>query len=66
MRVPIVEMLLREIDPGGVSERRNRLRTIYHNPVPNYAWHSDSYDKLKPFGFPIHGCIDGWSENIIW
>ena len=26
MRVPIVEMLLREIDPEGMSERRHRLR----------------------------------------
>ena len=23
-------------------------------------WHVDGYDKLKPFGFPIHGCIDGY------
>ena len=22
-------------------------------------WHIDGYDKLKPYGFPIHGCIDG-------
>ena len=66
MRVPIVEMLLREINPEGVSERRHRLRTIYHNPSSNYAWHCDSYNKLKPFGFPNHGCIDGWSRNIIW
>ena len=21
--------------------------------------HIDGYDKLKPFGFPIHACIDG-------
>ena len=26
---------------------------------PNYVWHCDGYDKLKPYGFPIHGCIDG-------
>ncbi|XP_021366608.1 uncharacterized protein LOC110458943 isoform X2 [Mizuhopecten yessoensis] len=24
------------------------------------------YDKLKPYGFPIHGCIDGFSRKIIW
>lgn len=24
------------------------------------------YDKLKPFGFPIHGAIDGYSRKIIW
>jgi hypothetical protein len=70
IRVPrlVVEMLLREIDPEGVSERRrHRLRRrIYRNLGPNYAWHCDGYDKLKPFGFPIHGCIDGWSRKIIW
>ena len=27
---------------------------------PNYIWHADGYDKLKPFGITIHGCIDGW------
>ena len=24
------------------------------------------YDKLKPFGFPIHGAIDGYSRKILW
>ena len=69
-RVPrrVVELLLRELDPEGVAERRrHRLkRRTYHNPGPNYAWHCDGYDKLKPFGFAIHGCIDGWSRKIIW
>lgn len=26
---------------------------------PNYTWHLDGYDKLKPYGFCIHGCMDG-------
>ena len=26
---------------------------------PNFSWHCDGYDKLKPFGIAIHGCIDG-------
>ena len=26
----------------------------------------DGYDKLKPYGFPIHGCIDGFSRRLIW
>jgi hypothetical protein len=26
----------------------------------------DGYDKLKPFGFPIHGVIDGFSRKILW
>jgi hypothetical protein len=29
-------------------------------------WHIDGYDKLKPFGFCIHGGIDGYSRRILW
>ena len=29
------------------------------------VWHADGYDKLKPYGFPIHGCIDGWSRKLL-
>ena len=67
-RVPrqVVKLLLRQLDPE-VAERRHRLkRSTYHNSGPNYAWHCDGYDKLKPFGFPIHGCIDGWSRKVLW
>lgn len=64
----VVQEILREIDPEGSELRRaHRLkRRKYHNPGPNYAWHCDGYDKLKPFGFPIHACVDGWSRKILW
>ena len=64
----IVAEIYREIDPAGTVERReNRLqRRRYVNPGPNFAWHVDGYDKLKPYGFPIHGCIDGFSRRVIW
>ena len=26
----------------------------------------DGYDKLKPFGIAINGCIDGYSRTIRW
>ena len=26
----------------------------------------DEFDKVKPYGFSIHGCIDGYSRIIIW
>ncbi|XP_078372629.1 uncharacterized protein LOC144656265 [Oculina patagonica] len=69
-RVPriVVQELLKEIDPEGSELRKaHRLKKRkYHNPGPNYAWHCDGYDKLKPFGFAIHGCIDGWSRKIMW
>ena len=70
LRVPrvVVQEILREIDPEATELRRaHRLkRREYHNLGPNYAWHCDGYDKLKPYGFPIHGCIDGWSRKILW
>ena len=64
----VVEQLMRELDPEGIEIRRSRRlrRRTYRVPGPNYCWHTDGYDKLKPYGFPIHGCIDGWSQKIIW
>ena len=29
-------------------------------------WHTNGYDKLKPFGFWVHGCINGFSRRIMW
>ena len=53
----VVENLLREMDPENCETRRRRLkRRIYINQGPNYCWHMDGYDKIKPYGFPIHGC----------
>ena len=70
LRVPriIVQDILKELDPDGCNLRKARRlrRRIYHNPGPNHAWHMDGYDKLKPFGFPIHGAIDGFSRRILW
>ena len=53
--------ILRTVDPEGVSARRShRLsRREYHSKGPNFLLHIDGYDKLKPFGFAIHGAIDG-------
>ena len=39
---------------------------MYVSQGPNFKWHIDGYDKLKPFGFPIHGAIDGFSSKILW
>lgn len=63
-----VRHALRIIDPEGVSEQlRNRLRRRqYRGKGPNFLWHIDGYDKLKPFGFCVHGCIDGFSRRIMW
>eukprot|EP00794_Sanderia_malayensis_P015232 gene15232-biopygen12685 len=64
----VVRLALRIIDPDGVEERRkHRLqRRKYRSWGPNQLWHIDGYDKLKPYGFCIHGCIDGFSRRIMW
>ena len=63
-----VRLILRAVDPDGVMNRsRHRLRRrIYVSKGPNYVWHIDGYDKLKPYGFALHGCIDGYSLKILW
>jgi hypothetical protein len=30
------------------------------------VWHVDQYDKLRHYGFCIHGAIDGFSRKILW
>ncbi|XP_043976973.1 uncharacterized protein LOC122833467 [Gambusia affinis] len=63
-----VRLIMRELDPAGVSSRQARRlqRRNYFSKGPNFIWHIDSYDKLKPFGFCINGSIDGFSRKIIW
>jgi hypothetical protein len=63
-----VQLLLKELDPGGVAARTAKRfkRRKYCVPGPNHIWHVDGYDKLKPYGFPIHGAIDGFSRYLFW
>ena len=63
-----VRMLLHVLDPAGIAlRRRHRLqRREYLNCGPNFLWHMDSYDKLKPYGLCINGAIDGFSRYIVW
>ena len=64
-----VRIILKHLDPAGVEHRSRRTfrRRLYSARGANYLWHLDGYyDKLKPFGFPIHGCIDGFSRRILW
>ena len=63
-----VRIILKELDPVGVScrsERRFRRR-IYLSKGPNFIWHLDGYDKLKPYELAIHAAIDGWSRKLLW
>ncbi|KAL3968992.1 hypothetical protein ACER0C_002821 [Sarotherodon galilaeus] len=63
-----VMKILRELNPHGCQMRTRRrfIRRTYHSLGPNYMWHADGYDKLKPFGLAISGCIDGFSRKVLW
>ncbi|XP_020624450.1 uncharacterized protein LOC110061929 [Orbicella faveolata] len=63
-----VRVALQALDPEGVARRSHKrlIRRKYHANGPNCIWHIDGYDKLKPFGFCIHGAIDGYSRRIMW
>ncbi|XP_071797832.1 uncharacterized protein [Asterias amurensis] len=63
-----VRQLLLVLDPDGVMSRKKRRlrRRVYVNKGPHYLVHVDGYDKLKPYGFAIHGAIDGFSRRILW
>ena len=64
----IVAQIMKDLDPAGVDAGRKRTmrRRLYYSKGPNWVWHHDGYDKLKPFGFEIHGCIDGYSRRVLW
>lgn len=63
-----VRLALGVIDRHGVENRsRRRLnRRCYYSGGPNFCIHIDGYDKLKPYGIAIHGCVDGFSRKILW
>lgn len=64
----VVYSLMQILDPKGIEIRKKgRLRRRqYFTKGPNYLWHVDAYDKLKPYGLCISGCIDGFSRHIMW
>lgn len=64
----LIRRYLRVRDPSNVAARaihRLRRRT-YRSRGPNDCWHFDGYDKLKPYGLTVSGCVDGFSRRIIW
>lgn len=63
-----VRLALLVLDAAGVKVRQSRRlsRRKYFSKGPNWIWHFDSYDKLKPFGLCISGCVDGFSRKTIW
>lgn len=41
-------------------------RRVYRVRGANALWHIDGNEKLRPWGFWVHGCIDGHSRLIIY
>jgi hypothetical protein len=56
----MVRNILKQIDPVSVANRRrHRLRRrTYTSLGPNYMWHIDGYDKLRPYGILISGFVN--------
>lgn len=46
---------------GNVIKRR-----VYRVRGSNALWHMDGNEKLRPWGFYVHGCVDGHSRLIIY
>ena len=63
-----VRVIVKVIDWDGVELRQKQplWRGKFFSGGPNWALHIDGYDKLKPYGFPINGWIDGYSQSILW
>ena len=63
-----VRIALNVLDQEGVSRWKSyRLkRQKYRNKGSNNVWHMNGNDKYRPFGFYVHGCIDGFGRKIIW
>ncbi len=49
-----------------LRRQRKLKRRVMHVQGPNFVWSTDGYDKLRHWGFYIHGCIDAYSRYIIW
>ncbi len=49
------------------QRRKGRIhRRVYNVQGPHHLWHLDGNHKLRDFHLVIHGCIDGFSRNVIY
>ena len=62
-----VRRVIEGLDQAGVEMRTKRWfrRRRFVAPSPNFKWHLDGYDKLKPYGFCIRDAKDGYSWSIL-
>ena len=68
VQIDVVMNILKEVDPAETNKQKARhlRRRKYVSEGSNSCWQADGHDKLKPYGFPIHGCIDGYLSRILW
>ncbi|KAF7324086.1 Integrase catalytic domain-containing protein [Mycena kentingensis (nom. inval.)] len=70
IHVPIeaVKASLRRVDYIGAITRWHQAikRRVYKVRGANALWHHDGNEKLRPWGFYVHGCVDGHSRLIIY
>ena len=59
-----VRLALLEVDSEAVARRRRHTiqRRFYYTDGPGHVYHIDGNDKLKKWGFAIHG----FSRKILW
>ena len=62
-----VRLILKKLDPLSTEQRswHSLTKCSYVSTGLNQTWHIDGYDKLKSFGFAIHGAIDGYTRKIL-
>ncbi|KAG9041672.1 hypothetical protein FS837_011900 [Tulasnella sp. UAMH 9824] len=60
-RIDSVGVLVRFRSWAGIIKRR-----IYKVRGANALWHHDGNEKLRPWGFYVHGCVDGFSCLVIY
>ncbi len=58
--------MLCQLNPHATSSRTlcRFIRCTYYSMGPNSIW--DRYNKLKPFGTGIYGCVDWFCRKIMW
>jgi hypothetical protein len=59
---------LEEVDPDGIEDRKARKlqRRVFHADGADQVWSIDGHDKIKRWGFAIHGAIDVYSRFLVW
>lgn len=60
--------IMRQLAPQETARRRSRClrRRVYYSEGPNFNLHVDGFDKIKPYGFCVHGAICGYSRRVMW